>query len=114
MVEVGSVRVATSVGDLVDTRPSLAGETGSFAWSQGATGGGLRDDPGLLLWSTFLGGNMEDTGEAITLDEAGNVFVAGTTYSSTFPTSPGAYDSLHSGPTDACKWFSRASSPAAS
>jgi len=45
-----------------------------------------------LLYSTFLGGNMGDAGNAIALDKAGNAYVAGTTFSwSNFPTTVGAF-----------------------
>jgi uncharacterized protein (TIGR03437 family) len=42
------------------------------------------------VWSTFLGGNDRDIAEAIALDSAGNVFIAGTTDSTDFPFSAGA------------------------
>lgn len=41
-------------------------------------------DPVVAL-STYLGGNSIEQGEAITVDSAGNIYVAGSTYSSTFP-----------------------------
>lgn len=40
----------------------------------------------VLIWATFYGGNHEDWGHSIALDNAGNVFVAGETVSNTFPT----------------------------
>jgi hypothetical protein len=101
VVEAGTARVATPLGELIDTRPSLAGGVGSFAWQEEASPAGLRDDPGLLLWSTFLGGDDDESGEAVTLDDAGNIVVAGMTYSPDFPTTPGAYDITHDGPCDA-------------
>ena len=38
-----------------------------------------------LSFSTYLGGGDNDQGQAIALDSAGGVYVAGTTYSSNFP-----------------------------
>ena len=42
-------------------------------------------DP-ILSYSTFLGGNGDDDARAIATDSAGNVYIAGTTTSSNFPT----------------------------
>lgn len=39
-----------------------------------------------FLYSTLIGGNGDDRGTAITVDNAGNVFLAGSTSSSDFPT----------------------------
>jgi hypothetical protein len=39
-----------------------------------------------LIYSTFLGGSSDDTGSGITLDSAGNIYVAGQTDSEDLPT----------------------------
>ncbi|HXS94713.1 MAG TPA: SBBP repeat-containing protein [Candidatus Limnocylindrales bacterium] len=38
-----------------------------------------------LLYSTYLGGNANDSGSAIAIDSAGNAYIAGTTFSTDFP-----------------------------
>jgi hypothetical protein len=43
------------------------------------------------LYSTFVGGNNDDTGRGIALDPAGNIYVAGLTDSTNFPTSSTAF-----------------------
>jgi hypothetical protein len=53
-------------------------------------------DPG-LEWSTFLGAGSFDRIICLGLDISGNVIVAGETWSTDFPTTPGAYDTSHNG-----------------
>lgn len=45
---------------------------------------GLNDE-GEILYSTYLGGSLEDSVRAITIDNLGNVYVAGQTASTNFP-----------------------------
>ncbi|HEX8247774.1 MAG TPA: SBBP repeat-containing protein [Pyrinomonadaceae bacterium] len=47
-------------------------------------------DPLIIQYSTFLGGNDEDSGNDIAVDSGGNVYIAGTTRSPNFPTTAGA------------------------
>lgn len=90
----------------------VTGETGSddFPITAGAYDETYEDDdifvsvldPTLstLSYSTFLGGGDSDWGRAIALDGMGNVYVTGSTESEGFPTTPGAYDTSHSGSDD--------------
>jgi hypothetical protein len=50
-----------------------------------------------LVYSTYLGGGGNDTGNAITLDSAGNVYVAGQTASTDFPVTEGAFQTTYHG-----------------
>ena len=53
-----------------------------------------------LLWSTFLGGNAEDYAYALAINGSGTLTLAGATWSSTFPTTPGAFDTTYNGSRD--------------
>jgi hypothetical protein len=54
-----------------------------------------------LLYSTFLGGLGSEYAVSIAIDLVGSAFVAGTTRSSDFPVTPGAFDTTINGTTDA-------------
>jgi len=54
----------------------------------------LQDDPSDLLYATFLGGNDIDDGYGIAVDGSGSAYVTGWTWSSDFPTTPGAFDTI--------------------
>ena len=54
-----------------------------------------------LVYATFLGGTGEDWGRGIAVDGAGNAYVAGSTRSSDFPTTAGAFDTSYNDGWDA-------------
>jgi hypothetical protein len=56
---------------------------------------------GRLVYSTFLGGNEYDSGISIAVDSSSNAYVVGLACSSTFPTTPGAYQTSPDGACDA-------------
>lgn len=52
---------------------------------------------GTLVYSTYLGGTGAETGLDLALDSLGQITVVGDTFSSDFPTTPGAYDTTYGG-----------------
>lgn len=50
-----------------------------------------------LAYGTYLGGSMDDSGDAIALDQAGNVYIAGTTISPDFPVTSNAFQQKFGG-----------------
>ncbi len=68
---------------------SPADDVEAFFFRLNPAGNGDAD----LLYSTFLGGNGgSDYGHAVAVDGAGNVYLVGSTTSSDFPATPGAFD----------------------
>jgi beta-propeller repeat-containing protein len=61
----------------------------------------LSPDGSALEYSTYLGGYPgSDSGASIDVDGAGNAYVAGSTQSAAFPTTPDSYDPSFNGDTD--------------
>jgi hypothetical protein len=52
----------------------------------------LNPNGSSLVYGTFIGGSDDDYGSDIAVDGGGNAYVSGGTYSSDFPTTPGAFD----------------------
>jgi hypothetical protein len=70
--------------------PSFNGNSDTFVVKLNATGSALT-------YATFLGGSGCDAGYGIAIDSSGAAYVTGDTYSSDFPTTPGAFDTSYNG-----------------
>ena len=57
----------------------------------------LNPDASSLLASTYLGGNDNDYGVGIAFDPSGNVYLAGNSTSTNFPTTAGSFQPNHAG-----------------
>ena len=62
----------------------LGGAQDAFVTKLSATGNAL-------FFSTYLGGTADESANSIRLDSAGNAYVGGSTASTNFPTTPGAF-----------------------
>jgi len=51
-----------------------------------------------ILYASYIGGQSDDGGTSIAVDPAGNVYIAGFTYSADFPTTEGAFQTKNAGP----------------
>ncbi|MFH0907144.1 MAG: VCBS repeat-containing protein [bacterium] len=105
---------ASAIARAADGSVFIAGTTSSTnlpthagAFDAIANGGSdvfiAKFDGGLsnLLAATFLGGALDDGARALAIDAAGRIVVAGTTFSTNFPTSPAAQDATYGGAGDA-------------
>jgi Bacterial Ig-like domain (group 3)/Beta-propeller repeat len=61
----------------------------------------LKADGSALVYSTYLGGVMADQGIGLAVDSHGDAFVAGSTFSSDFPVTAGAFQTTYGGGMDA-------------
>jgi hypothetical protein len=53
-------------------------------------------DGSSLLFSTYLGGDADDTAQGIAVDGSGNIYVGGMTSSNDFPITPGSFQTTYS------------------
>jgi hypothetical protein len=60
----------------------------------------LTPDGNSLGFSTYLGGSSNDYGLALAVDAAGDVYLVGSTSSTDFPTTPGAFQTMNAGGDD--------------
>ena len=61
----------------------------------------LNPNGNAILYSTILGGDVQEQGQAIAVDSIGRATITGWTNSSTYPTTGGAYDESYNGQFDA-------------
>jgi len=86
----------------VQSRYVLKGDGSGYGFAVGAHDPHypLIIDPG-LDYSTFLGGMDFDEGSGIAVDRRGKAYVTGDTFSTDYPTTPGAFDRTLDGSSDA-------------
>jgi hypothetical protein len=111
--ETGALLIETGMGTLRDSAPVayqtidgervsvesryvLRGRSADAVRYGFVVGAGYRPDRELIIdpgieYSTFLGGSSHELAGGIKVDTAGNAYVAGTTQSPDFPTTPGAF-----------------------
>ena len=110
----GTLNINTAAGILHDQAPAttqtvhghttrlgsryrLAGHTGfGFTVARAAPGATVTIDPG-LEYSSYLGGSCGDAAWSVDTDSSGDQYVFGTTCSTDFPITPGAYQSQMTG-----------------
>ena len=117
--DVGDGIAVDSAGDAYITGSTCSGDSfpitaGAFQTVYGGGRNGCTQDLGdafvtelnptgsALVYSTFLGGSKADTGNAISLDASNNAYIVGTTCSTDFPTTSGAFQTTYAGDGNQC------------
>ena len=57
----------------------------------------LNSQGSILLYSTYIGGTARDYSQAMRIDDAGNLYISGSTHGVNFPTTPNAFDRVPNG-----------------
>jgi hypothetical protein len=83
--------IPTTAGTFQTTLGGSAGVPDAFVTKLNPTGTAL-------LYSSYLGGSETDVGNGIAVDSTGNAYVTGFTYSTNFPTTTGAFQTVNPGP----------------
>jgi len=107
-VEEGAAVVADFEGNayIVGTTDSLNFPTTAGVFRSTNAGGKdvfvtkLNPNGSGVVYSTYIGGSLDDYGYGIAIDAEGNVFVTGTTASANYPTTAGVMQAVKSGGTD--------------
>ncbi len=89
-----STNFPTTSGAFQTTHASDGNKNDAFVTKLNSTGTAL-------VYSTYLGGTVNDYGYGIALDSSGNAYVTGYTTSSNFPTTTGAFQTTNGGGGDA-------------
>jgi len=71
-------------------QPKYGGDLDAFVAKLSPTGSAL-------VYSTYFGGNLQEEGTGIAVDNAGHAYFVGVTFSSNFPTTPGAFQTTCGG-----------------
>jgi len=74
---------------------SFTGAGGNYNW--GDVFVTKLNAAGALVYSTFIGGSSGEAGLSIAVTASGNAFITGSTFSSDYPTTPGAFDASFNG-----------------
>lgn len=102
--------VATDLsGNVIITGSTSSTNTLASAGSfQAAFAGGFNDafvakftSNGIRQWSTYYGGTNSEESTSIAVDGSGNLCITGYTYSTNFPVSSGAFQTIYGGSIDA-------------
>jgi gliding motility-associated-like protein len=91
----GNICVASSTRSA--NFPSDNGFDNTIGGMQDAVVFKLNSDLSQLIWSTFLGGDDNDAGYALALDDSANIYITGGTRSTNFPTTSDALQPTFNG-----------------
>jgi len=69
---------------------TLGGSSDAFVAELNPAGSGL-------VYATYIGGTQADVGSAIAIDSSGNAYIVGSTSSTDFPVTSGAFETLYGG-----------------
>jgi hypothetical protein len=106
--DIGNAIAVDSAGNAYVTGSTTSANFPTMSPLQGHLNGGedaflLKLNPAgtALVYSTYLGGSALDVAYGIAVDGSGNAYVTGTTPSTDFPVTPGAYQTTNPGGNDA-------------
>ena len=99
----------TSLGEVyVSGKTTSTTNIASASAHQTVYGGGWYDaflvkfdSMGVRLWGTYMGGAVDDQSNDLTIDQSGNIYLIGTTTSSTGISTPGVFQQNYLGNSDA-------------